>query len=261
MYDIQTFDSVFTEDQRDQYWNYIENQIWHVYWKPLSYVNESYNYVPAKEKRWRTIDPARLIPNMIMPRAGFASDLHSLQNNHPVLFDLWTRINNVLGNEFEIAGDPEGFASDGNGDPQWVVPPTQDPTMEQGWRVYANAQPTETVKRSHGVHRDCIDLEKDGYYTCLYFANPIWYPSWFAENIFYPNDESTDDNQQYQGIYKDNQNRGYGIGWGDEGKTVSPKPGRILIYDSRTLHTTKPTASWAKTMRKAIAFRIRKKTQ
>ena len=261
MYDIQTFDSAFTEDQRKQYWDYIENQTWHVCWKPLSYPGETYNFVPSKDKRWRTMDPSRLIPNMFMPRAGFGSDEHSVEQDHPVIFDLWTRINTVLGNAFEIAGDPEGFATDGNGDPLWVPAATQDPNMEPGWRAYANAQPTETVKRSHGVHRDCIDLEKEGYYTCLYFANPVWYPSWFAENIFYPDDSTTGDEQQYQGAYNSNQNRGYGLGWADEGKTVSPKPGRILIYDSRTLHTTKATAPWAKTMRKAIVFRIRKKTQ
>jgi hypothetical protein len=56
------------------------------------------------------------------------------------------------------------------------------------------------------------------------------------------------------------QNRNFNIGWADEGKIVSPKPGRIVIYDGRTLHTTRPSAIWAKASRKVIAFRIRKKT-
>lgn len=259
LYDIDVLDSVFSEDQRKQYWDYIENQKWHVSWNPGNYDYQDYDFIPSKDRNWRKYDPVRTMPSMHMPRAVFASDVHSLEKNHPVLLDLWNNINSALGNAFEIAGDPEDMPSNRLGEDHWTAPATEDQSLEQGWRVYGNAQPSETIKRSHGVHRDCIDLNQDRHYTCLYFANLVWYPSWFAENIFYPTDTSTGDAQQFQGVYHFNQNRGFNLGWADEGKIVSPKPGRILIYDSRNLHTTKPTAAWAKTMRKAIAFRLRKK--
>jgi hypothetical protein len=41
-------------------------------------------------------------------------------------------------------------------------------------------------------------------------------------------------------------------------KVVSPKPGRIMVYDGRMLHTTRPSAVWATDLRKVIAFRVRK---
>jgi hypothetical protein len=47
------------------------------------------------------------------------------------------------------------------------------------------------------------------------------------------------------------------MGWSN--KIVSPVPGRVVVYDGRTLHTTKPAAIWAKDLRKVIAFRVRKK--
>ena len=39
-----------------------------------------------------------------------------------------------------------------------------------------------------------------------------------------------------------------------------PIPGRIIDYDGRTLHTTRPAAIWANEIRKVIAFRVRIKT-
>jgi hypothetical protein len=198
---------------------------------------------------------------MFMPRACFGSDEHSLLQNHQPVYDLWKKINSALGNEFVIEGSPEGMPMDELDDPIWQVPDPVNPNLEKGWRVYANAQPSESIKRSHGIHRDTIDLDDDSCYTLLYVANPEWYPSWFAECIFYPNDleNETGDTQQYQSILQANQSRNFSIGWADEGKMISPKPGRIILYDGRTLHTTRPSAIWAKSPRKVIAFRIRKK--
>lgn len=264
MFDIETVDGAIPNRIRDEVWSYIENQPWHVTWKKLpAFERQDYEYIPAKEPAWRHLDPARLIPHMYMPRALFASDDASLEKNHPPLWNLWKQINSVFDDQFVIEGDPEGIATDIFDDPKYKSPETRDPSLEQGWRVYANNQPHETIKRSHGVHRDVADVNKEGFYTLLYFANLEWYPSWFAENIFYPNDvnNTIGDHQQFQGALGWNQDRNFSIGWGDEGKIVSPKPGRILLYDGRCLHTTRPAASWARTTgRKAIVFRIRKKS-
>jgi hypothetical protein len=58
--------------------------------------------------------------------------------------------------------------------PDWQPPATQDTNLKQGWRVYASGQPNEFVKRSHGVHRDTIDLNDDTTRTILYVANLEW---------------------------------------------------------------------------------------
>lgn len=261
MFDVSVIDNVFSEKEKLDIWKYIENQTWHLFYKPLRFDGLHKEFIPAKDKDWRAMDPVRLLPNMFMPRSCFASDEHSLEKLHPKIYDLWLKINSVLGNEFVIEGFPEGMPIDQLNSKD-VIPETLDPNLEKGWRVYANAQPTESVKRSHGIHRDSFDLENETYYTLLYVANTEWYPSWFSECIFYPNDidNDTGDVQQYQSMLYFNQNRNFSIGWADEGKIVSPKPGRIILYDSRTLHTTRPSAIWAKCSRKVIAFRLRRKS-
>jgi predicted 2-oxoglutarate/Fe(II)-dependent dioxygenase YbiX len=37
---------------------------------------------------------------------------------------------------------------------------------------------------------------------------------------------------------------------------IPPVAGRVVLYDGRTLHTTKPVAPWAEQMRYAVVFRI-----
>ena len=262
MVNVHVFDNVIPEHDRNSIWSYIENQIWHVYWKHFTFPEQCYNFIPAVDQRWRTLDPARMYPTMLMPRTVFGSDESSLQERHPEIYSLWNKINFFLGNEYIIEGCPEDVAAERNSDDaMWEPPPTKNPNIEQGWRVYANAQPTETVKRSHGVHRDTVDLNDDTSYTLLYCANLEWYPSWYAETVFYPDDteQTTGDHQQFQGIMPYTQKRDFNIGWAEDGKIVSPKPGRIILYDGRTLHTTRPAAVWSKCARKVIAFRIRKK--
>ena len=263
MVDVQVFDDVIDLEQRKEIWNYIEHQTWHAFWKGVIWDGTSYDFVPAEEQEWRRIDPVRMMPTMYMIRAAFASDEASLKERHPVIYNLWEKINGFLGNEYTIEGPPEGIVAETTGQPHWQAPPTQDPSLAQGWRVYANGQPSETFKRSHGIHRDTVDLTDDTSYTLLYMANLEWYPSWMGENVFYPDDPEglSGDHQQFQSISISNQKRNFNIGWADDGgKMVSPKPGRIILYNGRTLHTTKPTAIWANAPRKAIAFRIRKKS-
>jgi hypothetical protein len=63
------------------------------------------------------------------------------------------------------------------------------------------------------------------------------------------------DDQQYQKGF--GQFRNFGVG--DPYTIIPPKPGRVILYDGRILHTTKPTSSWAKEMRYAVVFRIKTK--
>lgn len=196
---------------------------------------------------------------MYMHRACFASDGPGLEKNHPIIWKLWQSINQSLGDRYVIEGSPEDMAVP-DSDPFWTAPPTENPELEQGWRVYASGQLDETIKRSHGVHRDTIDLNNDQSRTILYVANLEWYPTWFGECVFYPDDPDgvSGDSQQFQKGY--GQSRDFKVGWMDDGKLISPVPGRIIDYDGRTLHTTRPTAVWAPDIRKVIAFRVKLKS-
>lgn len=259
MIDIKIHDNVIPLEFREKVWDYINNQKWYATWRPVApYMTEHTpslgNFMRASHK----IMSLRL-PTMWMHRACFGSDEHSLKENHPLIWELWNKINAHAGNIYEITGTPEDMSAYPLDHENWQPPATVDPNLSQGWRVYSGGQLDESIKRSHGVHRDTIKIDDDSTRTILYVANLEWYPSWFAECIFYPEDPKgeTGDYQQFQkGSYS--QARDFNIGWLDEGKIVSPKPGRIMDYDGRTLHTTRPTAVWAKEIRKVIAFRVRR---
>lgn len=257
MFEVSIYDELVSVEQQAEVWDYINNQEWYATWKPTAGAFGVYTPAKSKENVWLNYQ-VRSNQTMWMHRAVFASDEVSLQNNHPVIWSLWETINKAFDDRFFIAGNPEDMSpppDNKNFDP----PPTQDPNLEQGWRVYTNGQPDEGIKRSHGVHRDTIDMKETKNYTILYFANPVWYPTWFGECIFYSEDPEgkTDDTQAWQKGY--GQSRNFKIGWADEGKIVSPKPGRVLVYDGRALHTTRPTAIWSKAIRKCVAFRVRLK--
>lgn len=254
--DVQIHDNLIPIELRKEVWTYINNQKWYGSWKrPPIYTSE---YVPSQGsfmKESHRIASLRM-PTMWMHRACFASDEASLKKNHPILWDLWCKINSSLGNQYTITGSDEDMRL--GIDDGWKPPLPEDPNLPPGWRVYANGQLDESIKRSHGIHRDTIDVNDDTTRTILYVANLIWYPSWFAECVFYPDDidNVTGDHQQYQKDF--GQSRNFNIGWTDQGKIVSPVPGRIINYDGRTLHTTRPAAIWAPDIRKTIAFRVRK---
>ena len=256
--DLQVYDDVIPYDFRKTIWEYINNQKWYATWKPLE--AKTFEYVPSQVPSTFVPGTPGRFPVMWMHRACFASDDETLKNNHPLIWDLWCKINSHLGDQYTISGNDEDmsiFPSDKEG---WQPPVPADPNLAPGWRVYTGGQLNEHVKRSHGVHRDTIDMNDTTSRTILYVANLEWYPSWFAECIFYPDDPNgvTGDHQQFQkGFYS--QSRNFNVGWADNGKIVSPVPGRIIDYDGRTLHTTRPTAIWAKDFRKVIAFRARKK--
>jgi len=243
-YDVRSFDNIVPDDLRWRVWDYMIRQDFHATRKDVSYpdVGSVIYYKPIDNKKEYMDDTIPSVNNQYMHRTVFGANEQDLINDHPVISELWDTINKQFNNEFIIDGDPEGIA---------------DSKMKYPYaNVYVNAQPSETIKRSHGIHRDTIELNKEGYYTLLYIANLQWYPTWMAENVFYSNDESTGDIQQFQkGL---GQSRGFNVGY--PFAIVSPKEGRIILYDGRALHTTKPAAPWAEQMRYAIVFRIRKKT-
>ena len=237
-YSVQAYDNMIPEDLRWRVWDYIQNQKFHATRKDLAYpeVGSVIHYKPIDNKKEYMDDSVPSVNNQYMHRCVFGQ----AGEGHPVILELWDTINTYFGNQFIIDGDAEGIA---------------DPTLEKPYSMcYVNAQPSETIKRSHGIHRDTIDLNQDKHFTLLYIANLQWYPTWMAENVFYSDDDTTGDTQQFQRGF--GQSRGFNVGY--PFSIVSPVAGRVILYDGRTLHTTKPAAPWADQMRYAVVFRIRK---
>jgi hypothetical protein len=241
-YPYYIYDNTVDKDLQKEVWNYMMNQTFYGKRKIGDHWHEVGTivyYKPSENKKEYLNEKIGSVNNQYMHRTVFGDNEEDIKN-HPPIAKLWESISKTIGKEWTISGEPEGVAS---------VTISKDK-----WRVYVNAQPEETIKRSHTIHRDTSDLIEGKDYTLLYIANPEWYPSWFAENIFYEDDTDSIDKQQFQKGY--GQSRNFGIG--DPYATISPKPGRIIMYDGRTLHTTRPAAIWSKEMRYAIVFRIRK---
>lgn len=251
--DVNVYDGAIPEDLRKEVWEYINSQEWLATWKGYQPYNST--YVPANETfmaKSHKIMSVRM-PNMYMHRCGFARQENELKTNHPVIGQLWDLINEQLGNRYDINGPAEDITL-------LEHPDTPGDTVGKGWRVYCNAQMDESIKHSHGAHRDNKDVNDPYTRTILYVANLEWYPTWFAECIYYPDDTegTTGDTQQFHKKFG-GQARGFPVGWAEQ--IVSPVPGRIISYDSRTLHTTRPAAIWAESMRKVVVFRVRLKPE
>lgn len=243
---IQIIDNAVPDSLRHEVWDYLKNQSWYIKYKQDKSIE---SFVPSVDG----IDIPNRNPKAVhgtsMARATLASDVKFLESKHKVLFKLWTLINQTLGDKYELTGNPEGI-------PSHSVPKTAIKDLTPGWRVYTNAQYQESIKHSHGIHRDTPDLSDDTTVTILYVANVEWFPSWFAEIVYYST-LSTGDHQQFQTVEEGAQKRDFDLGWAD--KIVSPVPGRIICYDGRTLHTTRPAALWAPEPRVTLAFRARLK--
>jgi hypothetical protein len=249
---ISIRDNVFEEKFRQDIWNYLMQQTWGSCYRPNM---NTKLFVPETDGLEYPTSQASYEHGMLMPRALLGVDEKYLKAKHRIIYNLWERINAQFNNQYEITGLPEGMDIDRDY-PEWVAK-SAIPGLTAGWRVYASAMPVEKVKRSHGVHRDSRFLDDDSYVTILYVANMKWYPTWFAECIFYSETDDTSDHQQFQKTTGISQSRNFNVGWPRQ--IVSPIPGRIICYDSRTLHTTRPSSEWAEESRVVIAFRAKRK--
>jgi hypothetical protein len=239
-YTVESYDDVISYDLRKEIWDHIQQQEFHAVRKdvPIKTFGRILHYKPADGYKEYMNDAIPGVNNQYMHRCIFGDNEKDLEQHVPIR-DLWNRINNYFFNRFEINGDQEKFVD------------RNSPKA----RVYVNIQLEETIKRSHAIHRDTINLDEDRNFTLLYMANLEWYPSWMSENVFYADDDTTGDTQQFQNGF--GQSRDFNVGY--PFKIIPPIPGRIILYDGRALHTTKPVAIWAKEMRYAVVFRIRLK--
>ena len=240
-YRVETHDNLISDDLRLRVWDYIQNQTFNATRKDVSYPTPGHiiTYKPVDGKKEYLDDTIPSVNNQYMHRCVFGDSEYELMVKHKVIYELWNTINANFGNIYEITGDREGIAA-------------RPPKLS---RVYVNAQPSETIKRSHGIHRDTIDLKETKNFTLLYIANLEWYPTWMSENVFYSDDDTTGDTQQWQ--RGNGQSRGFPVGY--PYAIIPPLAGRVILYDGRALHTTKPCSPWAEQMRYAVVFRIREK--
>jgi hypothetical protein len=239
----EVHDNVISAEQQKQVWDYMRGLEHYAMMKDATYPKGGtvVTYTPNKSEK-PYLD--QLLPSwnsQFMHRVVFGNSEDELGFKHPIISKLWFNINAHLGHKFKIAGDPEGVWKNTDGN--------------HTTRVYVNVQPNELIKRSHAVHRDTIDMNEEKNFTLLYLANPVWHPTWFGENIFYENDDPTGDHQQFQKGW--GQSRGFSVGY--PYTTIPTVPGRIVLYDGRTLHTTRPVAEWAEEFRYSLVFRVRLK--
>lgn len=254
LFDIQVHDNLVPLDLQKQVWNYLEQQKWHIFWYPRPALPGKLSHFRPKEgiKEWVLCYPTW--PNASFHRCCLGRDEEHLKSTHPLISKLWDAINQGLNNEYEITGYPEDMFDDEyskqHGEDGW------------GWRVYVNGTLGQVNTGTWGPHRDTPDLEDETSVTILYCLNLEWYPRWSGEFVFFPEDPEglTGDHQQFnKGEHM--QHRGYNIGWPDQGRIVSPVPGRTIVFDGRCLHNTNPpstSASYKPQWR--IAFRARRKT-
>lgn len=236
-------DDVIEKSHQEEVWKYIRSLEHYAMMKDANYpkVGTVITYFPEENKKEYNDKELGSWNSQFMHRVAFGNTENDLEFRHRPIAKLWKEINKHLGNRFTIDGDREGCWSKTN------------PNLLQ--RVYVNVQGNEEIKRSHGVHRDTIDMDETKNYTLLYIANPVWHPTWFGENIFYSNEDPTGDHQQFQKGW--GQSRGFSVGY--PYATIPTVPGRIILYDGRTLHTTRPVAEWAEVFRYSLAFRVRLK--
>ena len=241
---IKVIDDAIPDTLRQQVWEYLLDQTWHIQYKQDKSLD---SYVPRQHGLDYPHQNPLAVHGTTMARVALAADGKYLKARHGVIHTLWDTINQTLGGGYQLTGYPEGM-------PGNLQARTAVPGLEAGWRIYTNAQYQETIKHSHGIHRDTPNLSDAATATILYVANLAWYPSWFAECVYY-SDRATGDMQQFQITDADAQRRHFDLGWSEQ--IVSPVPGRIIAYDGRTLHTTRPAATWATVPRVMVAFRTR----
>lgn len=227
---VDTYDNVCDPSFQKQVWEYLLDQVWYAVWNGLP--TEMKLYKPNDwDIGWIDGNQSRKVG---MHRCMFGSDEASISKRHPIIHELWVRLNEHLGNRYELTGAPEGM--------WWrdhPIPPCEDPDLPTGWRIYANATVHDQIGRGSYIHRDTADLTNPYTVTMIYCPVAEWYPSWGNEIMFYPEDPDrlTGDHQQFS----NDQRRGFPIGWPDEGKLVCLRPNRLLVYDGRTLHSTQPS--------------------
>ena len=191
------------------------------------------------------------------PKLPLSWDDQSTRERAPVVYELWTEINNILDNQFTIDGVPESLNyMTGISPVSGITRADGTPgTPNSAWRVYGNGNERELGGRTKSIHRDTPILSDTTKFTLVYFASSEWHPQFYGETLFHSDDADTGD---YTGKFAKDQPRNFPIG--DVENVVAPRPGRFMLFDARYLHQVKPAAHYAPTPIMAIVFRLQAKT-
>lgn len=243
-YSLIQIDDEIDFDLRSQVWDYLINQEYCV-----NHYDQSHSNWYPKENRWHI---PRDYPAAL--RCPLAWDDQSLRHRALIVYKLWNEINSLLDNKFIIEGIPESMNyMTGISPLQGITKANGLPGAEKSaWRVYGDGVEKEYRARSKAVHRDSPYMDEDCYYTLVYFANLEWHPQLYGETLFHGNNGNTGD---FTGKYEQDQPRNFPIG--DIENVIAPRPGRIMVWDSRYLHQIKPVALYAPENLLAISFRLK----
>lgn len=243
-YHLSVYDNEISQDLQDRIYDFLINSEYQV------------NFYDPPHSKWYPKDDVwvteRNWPSQ--PRLPLAWDEHSLADRAPVIHELWTAINQVLDNKFEIEGVPEGMHyMTGISPLSSLDKPDGTPGKpNSAWRVYGSGNERELRARTKSIHRDCPYLDKDCYFDLVYFANKEWYPQYYGETLFHSDDPTGD----FTGRFEQDQARNFPIG--DPEAVVTPRSRRFMLFDARYMHQVKPAAHYAPNML-GVVFRLRRK--
>lgn len=245
IYDLKVYDNEIDVKQQQEVFDFLLDSEYCVNF----YDQNHCNWYPRSD-RWEMprTKPAGL-------RLPLAWDDLSLKHRAPVVYELWTKMQTFLDGRYVIEGIPESMNYMTDISPLSGIPRSDGSpgAPNSAWRVYGDGIDREYRARSKSVHRDNPFLDDDTAYTLVYFANTEWHPQLYGETLFHGNDSSTGD---FTGKYEQDQPRNFPIG--DVENVVAPRPGRIMIWDSRYMHQIKPAASYADMPLMVISFRVKK---
>jgi hypothetical protein len=244
-YPLFVIDDEVPTELRSEVFEFLLDSEYHV-----NFYDQSHSNWYPRENKWVT---PRNFP--AAPRCPLAWDEASLETRAPAVYKLWKHINGYLGEEFAIEGIPEALNY------MVGISPLSGITRADGtpgkpnvgWRVYGDGQEHEFRARSKAIHRDNPFMDDPTAYTMVYFSNMEWHPQYYGETLFHSNNATTGD---FTGKFEQDQPRNFPIG--DVENVVAPRPGRIMLFDSRYLHQIKSVAIYAPENIMAVSFRIKK---
>jgi len=217
------------------------------------------NFYDQNHSNWYPKDNSWKIPRTkpAALRCPLAWDEQSLKQRAKPVYRLWQAIDELTMHRFSISGVPESMnymtgisplsgITRANGD---------QGSPQSAWRVYADGMEKEYRARTKAVHRDNPFTNDSSCFTLVYFANSEWHPQLYGETLFHSDESTTGD---FTGKYEQDQPRNFPIG--DVEHVVAPRPGRIMVWDSRYLHQIKPAALYAPQNLMAISFRLQDKS-
>jgi hypothetical protein len=184
----------------------------------------------------------------------------SVKERNPIVWDLWSRINDVVfggkgkldgmkESHLGIIGPKSNFIDQIGFHEKYNVPNTRGGVK---WTCFLNARHARSARpvssgiggRMGEIHKDSDNRISDKHFTVLYVSNLEWRPLWGGHLEFYNNDFTGDKHWKHN----------YNIGWPDA--AVGNVPNRVIVYSHDQIHRTWAPLPRAPEMTQKIAFRV-----